>query len=118
MYVVRVTVSQEAAEYISNKKRMTRPNIIIYRDLVFRAASAPSAMLFSTEVKVDGKEPDELFTVVGNSHGIPIWVERGLLPKMSGPGSFEIVLKKGIVKRLKIVERPPVQEPGSEQITE
>jgi hypothetical protein len=35
---------------------------------------------------------------------------------MSGPGSFEIVLK--IVKRLKIVERPPVQEPGSEQITE
>jgi hypothetical protein len=54
------------------------PNIIIYRDLVFRAASAPSAMLFSTEVKVDAKEPDELFTVVGNSHGIPIWVERGL----------------------------------------
>jgi hypothetical protein len=37
---------------------------------------------------------------------------------MSGPGSFEIVLKKGIVKRLKIVERPPVQDPGSEQITE
>jgi hypothetical protein len=80
MYVVRVTVSQEAAEYISNKKRMTRPNIIVYRDLVFRAASAPSAMLFSTEVKVDA-EPDELFTVVGNSHGTLSGSKEGSCPR-------------------------------------
>lgn len=111
-----ITIAQDAAEYILDEKKMSRPNVIIYREVVFRAASAPSGSLFSTKVKVkDGEEPDELFTVVGNSHRIPIWVERGLLPQMNSAGPFTIILSKRIVKRLKIVSSSQAEKCGHDQ---
>lgn len=113
--MVSITVNKDAAEYILGKKGMRRPNVIVYREVVFRAPSAPSASLFSINVKVKDEEPDDLFTVIGNSHGIPIWVERGLLPQMNVAGLFTIILKKGIVKKLKIVKSSPLEKPGSKQ---
>lgn len=114
--MVNVLIPRDAAEYILGK-RMARPNVIIYRDVVFAAASAaPGAFIFSPKVRVSGKEPNEMFTVLASSYHIPIWVERGLLSQMNSNESFIVALRGGIIKRLKIEKCSQLEELGTEQI--
>jgi hypothetical protein len=101
--VARTVVSQAALDHILNKKRLRRPNIIIYRDIVGANYRAPGAFLFIPKVKViDGQEPNELFTVFDNASGIPVWIERGLLNSTSPNDSFIVDVERGLFKRLKV----------------
>lgn len=93
-----VIVSREAVDYIKGKKIKT-PNVVIYRDVMGTTFRAPGAFKFIPKLKVTGKEPNELFALVDNSHGMPVWVERGLLRQSD---SFFITLGKGPIKRLKL----------------
>lgn len=112
--MAKIAISRNAAEYILSK-RMARPNIIVYRDIIFAAASAPGAFIFSPKVILKDKEPNEMFDVLGNDYRIPIWVERGLLNSMQD-GSFVVTLKVGWIKRLKIEKCTQLEEIGTEQI--
>ena len=101
--MARAVISKAAADYILNKKRLRRPNIIIYRDMIGSSYRAPGAFLFIPKVKViDGKEPNELFTVVDNASGIPVWIERGLLNSTPPNDSFMVYVERGLFKRLKV----------------
>lgn len=99
----RAVVSQAATDYILKKKRLKRPNIIIYRDILGNTYRAPGAFVFIPKVKVtDEKEPNELFVIVDNASGIPVWVERGLLNSTPPNDSFMVDLERGLFKRLKV----------------
>jgi hypothetical protein len=114
--MVKIFISPDAARHV-HSKGIARPNIVIYRDIIFAGPSAPGAFSFLTKVKLKDQEPDGLFTVVGSTYNIPIWVERGLLPTLDESASLAVTLKGGILKRLGLEECPQVEEIGSEQIT-
>jgi hypothetical protein len=103
-----VTVSQEATDYVRSKK-MQRPNIVVYRDASGIILGYTTKRLrFVPKVRLMDKEPDELFVVAGSSAGIPVWVERGLLPGLAG-SSITITLRKGITKSLALQLDTPTQ---------
>jgi len=84
---------------------MLRPNIVIYRDvsgIILGYTTKP--LTFVPKVKLlDGKEPNELFTVADNSQGIPVWVEKALLSKINNTtNSVTIYLKRGLMRNPKL----------------
>lgn len=95
-------ISQEVIDYIGEKK-MKRPNLVLYRDVSGIVMSYTTRRLrFEPRVKLAEKEPNELFVIKDNSYGIPIWVERGLLPSLSRCNTVLITLKKGLRKSLEL----------------
>ncbi len=103
--VVKVSVSQDALDYLQKEKRISRPNLVIYRDIIGCCGSR--AFYFVPKVKVMGKEPDSTyFTVIGNDKnaaGIPLWIERALVSTMTEIGNINVTLKKGLLlKSLKL----------------
>lgn len=84
-------------------KSGSRPQVVIYRDASGIALGYTSSELkLVPKAKVTEKEPNELFTVVDNSYGVPIWVERGLLPRLASSNSVVIARKKGLRKGLEL----------------
>ncbi len=106
--IMKVTVSQDALDYIQKEKRISRPNLVIYRDIEKIGCCGSRAFYFVPKVKVMDKEPDSTyFTVVGNDKnnaaGIPLWIERALVSTMTKTGNINITLKKGLLlKGLKL----------------
>ena len=98
-----VVVSQEAMDYV-RQKQMKRPNIVVYREASGIILGYTSSELKMTpKVKVMEEEPNELFTVVDSSYGVPVWVERGLLPRLAMSNPVVIaVKKKGLRKVLEL----------------
>ncbi|MGH9876658.1 MAG: hypothetical protein ACRD5H_03395 [Nitrososphaerales archaeon] len=106
----KIMISQEAVKYIHFAKKMRRPNLIIYRDIQAIGCCTPKAFGFVPRVKaLDGKEPDELFTVADNVQGMPVWVEKGLLPQVNDTNSRVMIsLKRGLMRGLKLrIEKNP-----------
>jgi hypothetical protein len=100
--MANIVVSQDAIDYISEKK-MKRPNLIVYRDVSgVILGYTTKGLTFQPKVKLAGIEPNELFVVKDNSYGFPIWVERGLLPSLAKSNSVLITLKKGFRKGLEL----------------
>ena len=105
--VVKVTVSQDALDYIQKEKRISRPNLVIYRDIEKIGCCGSRAFCFVPKVKVMDKEPHSTyFTVIGNDKnaaGIPLWIERALVSTMTEIGNINVTLKKGLLlKSLKL----------------
>lgn len=100
-----IIISQEALDYIRIEKRMKRPNLVIYRDIQTISCCSSKIFDFITKVKaIDGKEPNELFVVIDNVQGIPVWVERALLSQINDASNCTMIsLKKGLVKGLKLI---------------
>lgn len=113
--IMKVTVSQDALDYIQKEKRIARPNLVIYRDIEKIGCCGSRAFYFVPKVKVMDKEPDSTyFTVVGNDKnaaGIPLWIERALVSTMTEIGNINVILKKGLLlKRLKLEVRTREKE--------
>lgn len=105
-----VVISQEAMDYIHQKK-IVRPNVVVYRDASGIILGYTSSELkLVPKVKVTKEEPNELFTVVDNSYGVPVWVERGLLPRLAMSNSVVIAMKKRGLRRA--LELQMDAEPG------
>jgi hypothetical protein len=101
--VTRFAISKKAVDYISHTKGLETPNIIIYRGVSVATFSAPGAFLFEPKIKVLGKEPNELFAVIGSVSGIPVWIEKGLLISIGKQDkSIAITLGRGLRTRLKL----------------
>ncbi len=105
--VVKVTVSQNALDYIQKQKRISRPNLVIYRNIEKIGCCGSRAFYFVPKVKVMDKEPDSTyFTAIGNDRnatGIPLWIERALVSAMTNMGNINVTLKKGLLlKSLKL----------------
>jgi hypothetical protein len=108
---VKVTVSQDALDYIQKEKRISRPNLVIYRDIEKIGCCGSSAFCFVPKIKVMDKEPDSTyFTIIGNDKnaaGIPLWIERALVSTMTEIGNIKVTLKKGLLlKSLKLALGP------------
>jgi len=102
MSLATVEISTEAAEFILHEKKFRRPNVIVYRDIQSISCCSSKVFEFIPKVKVqEGKEPNKYFTIVGNSKGIPVWVENALIPRLSNNPAV-ISLKRGILKGLKL----------------
>jgi len=102
MSLVMVEISSEAAEFILQEKKFRRPNVVVYRDIQSISCCSSKVFEFIPKVKVqEGKEPNKYFTIVGNSKGIPVWIENALIPRLSN-ASCMISLKKGLFKGLKL----------------
>jgi hypothetical protein len=105
--VVKVTFSQDALDYIKKQKRISRLNLVIYRDIGKIGGCGSRAFYFVPKVKVIDKEPDSAyFTIIGNDKnaaGIPLWVERALVSTITESGNINVTLKKGLLlKTLKL----------------
>jgi hypothetical protein len=79
--LVKVTLSQYALDYIKKQKKISRLNLVIYRDIGKIGCCGSRAFYFVPKVKVMDKEPDSAyFTIIDNDKnaggGIPLWVER------------------------------------------
>lgn len=103
--ISNIIISQEAVDYIRIEKRMKRPNLVIYRDIQTISCCSSKIFDFVAKVKaIDGKEPNELFVVIDNVQGIPIWVERALLSQINDASNCVMIsLKKWLVKGLKLM---------------
>ena len=105
--VVKVSISQDVLDYIQKEKRISRPNLVIYRDIENVGCCGSRAFHFVPKVKVMDKEPDSAyFTIIGNDKnaaGIPLWIERALVSTMTESGNINVTLKKGLLlKSLKL----------------
>ncbi|MGI0013547.1 MAG: hypothetical protein ACREBU_08925 [Nitrososphaera sp.] len=100
----KITISQEAVDYIHSEKRMNRPNLVIYRDIQ-TIACCSRAFNFVPRVKaLDGKGPNELFSFADNVQGIPVWVENALLPRVNDINSRVMIsLGRGLMRGLKLI---------------
>jgi hypothetical protein len=108
-------ISREASDYLSRKRRDRRhPNIVIYRNvsgIILGYTTMP--VRFTPRVKMMYDEPNEMFSLVGTSNGIPIWVERALLPWAAMFRSVTIALGGRVFAKLKLDLVPDLPDPSA-----
>ena len=88
--------------FLRLKKKLSNPNIVIYRGIRNLAYGYNSAFTFTSKVKVEAKRPNEYFIIYDDSHGIPVWIEKGLLAKIEKQPILISMKKYGLFKGLKL----------------
>ena len=98
-----VVISREALYFLCIERKLYNPeNIVIYRGILNLAYGYNSAFTFTPKVKVQTKRPNEYFVMYDDSYGIPIWIEKGLLPKIEKLPILISMKKNGLFKGLKL----------------
>jgi hypothetical protein len=98
-----VVISREALYFLCLERKLNDPkNIVIYRGILNLAYGYNSAFTFTLKVKVQAKRPNEYFVMYDHTYGIPIWIEKGLLPKIEKQPILISMKKNGLFKGLKL----------------
>jgi hypothetical protein len=99
-----VVISNDVNDFLRLQKRMRNPNIVIYRDICNITYDYGRVFTFIPKLKVfDSKTPNQYFMMYDDSYGIPVWIEKGLLPQLENkPILITMKKKKGLFKGLKL----------------
>jgi hypothetical protein len=96
-----VVISKEVLYFLQLQK-IRNPNIVIYRDIYNISYGYGREFTFIPKLKVfDSKTPNNYFMMYDDSYGIPVWIEKGLLPQLENKPIL-ITMKKGFFKGLKL----------------
>ena len=97
-----VVISKDVIYFLRLQKKTRNPNIVIYRDIYNISYGYGREFTFIAKLKVfDSKTPNKYFMMYDDSYGIPIWIEKGLVPQLKNKPIL-ITLKKGLFKGLKL----------------
>jgi hypothetical protein len=98
-----VVISKDVNYFLRLQKRILNPNIIIYRDICNISYGYGREFTFIPKLKVfDSKTPNQYFMMYDDSYGIPVWIEKGLLPQLENKPILITMKKKGLFKGLKL----------------
>ena len=98
-----VVISKDVNYFLRLQKRMRNPNIVIYRDICNLSYGYGRVFTFIPKLKVfDSKIPNQYFMKYDDSYGIPVWIEKGLLPQLENKPILITMKKKGLFKGLKL----------------
>ena len=98
-----VVISKDVNYFLRLQKRVRNPNIVIYRDVCNITYGYGRVFTFIPKLKVfDSKPPDQYFMMYDDSYGIPVWIEKGLLPQLENKPILITMKKKGLFKGLKL----------------
>ena len=88
--------------FLHLERKLNNPHIVIYRGILNLAYGYNSASIFIPKVKVKTNRPNEYFTMYDKSYGIPIWIEKGLLTKLTDQPILISMKKNRLFKGLKL----------------
>jgi hypothetical protein len=98
-----VVISKDVNYFLRLQKRIRNPNIVIYRDICNLSYGYGREFTFIPKLKVfDSKRPNQYFMMYDDSYGIPVWIEKGLLPQLENKPILITMKKKGLFKGLKL----------------
>ncbi len=98
-----VVISKDVNYFLRLQKRIRNPTIVIYRDICNISYGYGREFTFIPKLKVfDSKTPNQYFMMYDDSYGIPVWIEKGLLPQLENKPILITMKKKGLFKGLKL----------------